>query len=114
MVSDDFQSMDSTSSSNLYQQRSQNNWNRNTPETTSPPIMNTDGIKFKAYNKDPHLLNQPIQQQQHMGHWQDEPIFSNNKDFWDTFPQTLKSSVIDAQIDHVLNFVQPNMVSGQH
>lgn len=113
MVSDDFQSMDSISSSNLFQQRTQNNWNRNAPETTSPTIMTTDGMKFKAYNKDPHLLNQPssIQQQQHFGYCQDEPFFSNNKDFWDIFPQTLKSSVIDAQIDQVLNFVQPNVTA---
>lgn len=74
-------------------------------------MMNADGFKLKVYNKDPSFLNQPSAVPQHLGYWQDEPVLSNNNEFWDVFPQTSKTSVLDAQIENLLSFIQPNAVS---
>ena len=107
LVSDDFQSTDSVSSSNPFHQRNQNSWSRNTTEATSPTMVHTDGFKLKAYNKDPFFLSQP----QQSGYWQDEPVLSNTNEFLDVFPQP-KSSVIDTEIENLLSLIQPNAVSG--
>ena len=109
MVSDDFQSTDSLSSSNPFLQRSQSNWNRNAPETTTPTIVNADAFKLKPYNKDPLFLSQPSVVQ-HSGYWQDEPALSNDQEFWDVFAKASKSSVLDSHIEDVLSFIQPNAV----